>query len=679
MTHPPPPPGVLGEVRTASALVLAPHYDDEVLGCGGLVRRLIEDGAAVRVLFLSDSAGGVEAGDPTVGDPVTYRQRRRAEAAAAAEILGLTGTAELGLPDGELGSSSAELVEGVRAALLAQRPELLLVPSPLETTADHRAAFAAVHRLLAGLRTAPGATGDSGLPRELAGLRILAYEVNHPLYPDLLVDVAAQLPVVERAMAAYASQQERHDYWGAYQGMLRYRAVTLGPGGGAVEAYRSLVVDDFTTRSPAALVAFLGGAPTLAEVREGPRLSVVVRTKDRPGLLAEALGSLATSTYRRAEVVVVNDGGEPPELPGEHPLALRRVDLDGNRGRAAAANAGVAAATGDAVIFLDDDDLAMPEHLATLAGLLSGAGVEVAYTDAAVGVYELAAEGVGGARGWVCRERRVPYSRDFDGDLLRVDNYIPWNTVAVDRRLLLAVGPIDEGLEFFEDWELLIRLAERRPFHHLARVTCEYRHFRGGGHHVLGDRPRDRPDFLATKARVMARHPLSPERLAAVVDRLRGEAVAAAEEATAERRAGSASEERFHRLRGAAEATARRLEVLEDLHRRDQAELQSRDAQLAERAREIDRLGGEVVARDAEVLRRDDEIRRRDEEIRRRDEELQRLYDREVELVAAVGEQDAALQAGHREIERLDGLVRAMQQSRAWRVHEWIERRKGRP
>src|SRR5690606_14673216 len=112
-----------------------------------------------------------------------------------------------------------------------------------------------------------------------------------------------------------------------------------------------------------------------------------------------------------------------------------------------------------------------PEHLETLARASRTAGVEVAYVDAAVVTYTLAAEG------WQEVERRVPYSRDFDPDLLLVDNYIPFNTIAVPRRLLAEVGPLDESLPFFEDWELLIRLSRRVRFHHLAKVTCEYRHF----------------------------------------------------------------------------------------------------------------------------------------------------------------------------------------------------------
>ena len=82
------------------------------------------------------------------------------------------------------------------------------------------------------------------------------------------------------------------------------------------EAYRRLRVEDFTTRSPAQLVRHLGGDPEISEVREGPLVSVIVRTRDRPELLAEALASLAEGQYRRAEVVLVNDGGAAPAVPG---------------------------------------------------------------------------------------------------------------------------------------------------------------------------------------------------------------------------------------------------------------------------------------------------------------------------------------------------------------------------
>lgn len=670
------PPGWTERVRAASVLVLAPHYDDEVLGCGGLIAGLAGAGspavpAVIRVLFLTDSSGGAE----NVADRDAYGRRRREEAAKVCEILGIAGCDHLGLPDGALDQHLDAAEQGIRRALFTQRPDLLLVPSPLEITRDHRAAFAALHRLLGPLRegAAASTTGDELEP--LRDLRIFLYEVNHPGHPDLLVDVSAEEERLERAMAAYASQEERHPYWNAGLGLRRFRTLSLGTGVKLAEAYRRLRVDDFTTRSPAQLIRHLGGLPEIAEVREGPRISVVVRTRDRPELLAEALASLAESTYRRAEVVLVNDGGSPPVLPEGYPLPVVRVDLTQPQGRAAAAQAGVAAATGEYVAFLDDDDLAAPEHLATLAGLVSAAGVRVAYTDAAVAVYEHE------PAGWVCRERRLPYSRDFDPDVLRVDNYIPFNTLLIERRLFAEAGAFDSALPFFEDWDFLIRLSAITPFHHRRQVTCEYRHFRGGGHHVFGERPRERADFLEVKARVLAKHAaeLRPDVLARAVDTLRAELVAERESVGAARREFAARDAVRQEDLAAlqedlawrqAELSARQADFA-SLEKSHAALADEYHAQAAERVRLEERyhaLNGEAVALRAELAATADAHGKATAEV-------QRLYDQEGSLRDVVDNQTAHLGRTYAEIERLNAAIREMEATRAWRLHSWMRRR----
>jgi LmbE family N-acetylglucosaminyl deacetylase len=644
----PVPPGSVERVEAASVLVVAPHYDDEVLGCGGLVAGLATAGAAVRVLFLTDGAGGVE----QVGDRDAYRRRRREEAARAAAVLGFAGSDHLELPDGALDAHLEEAERGIRRAILTQRPELVLVPSPLEVTRDHRAAFAAFHRLLAPVR-------DGGAESEALGaLRVLLYEVNQPAYADLLVDVSGQEAALRSAMACYSSQEERHPYLAAALGLRQYRTLTLQAGVTLAEGYRRLSAADFTTRSPAQLLRHLGGSPALLEVREGPLITVVVRTRDRPGLLGEALASLAAGQYRRAEVVLVNDGGAPPVVPDSFPLPVVRVDLAESQGRAGAAEAGIAAAGGDYVAFLDDDDLAAPEHLATLAGLVAAAGVRIAYTDAAVALYELDPAG-----GWTCRERRLPYSRDFDPDMLLIDNYIPFNTVLVERRLLAAAGPFDRSLPFFEDWDLLIRLAALTPFHHLARVTCEYRHFRGGAHHVFGERPRQRDDFLAVKARVLAKHAhrLEPAALARAVDTLRGELVAEREGQAAARRELAGRRGELDELARAHQELARERLRAEDRYHAAHGELVALQGAHQNLLAEVARLGAAIEHRDALA--------------RGATAELQRLYDEERHLRATVEEQTAHLGRTYAEIERLNRLVEAMQATRAWRAHQWWQRR----
>ncbi|HYG65323.1 MAG TPA: PIG-L family deacetylase [Thermoanaerobaculia bacterium] len=653
MSHPLSPPGWTERVQAASALVIAPHYDDEVLGCGGLVKQLTAADAAVRVLFLTDGGGGTE----EIADREAYRRLRREEAGRAAGVLGLAGCDHLGLPDGSLELYLDEAEQGIRRALLTQRPELVLVPSPLEVTPDHRAAFAAFHRLIAPLRDQDPEGGPAA--EELRRLRILLYEVNHPGYPDLLVDVSAQAGTLAAAMSCYGSQEERHPYHSAGLGLRRFRTLSLPRASGVelAEGYRLLLPEDLTTRSPAQLLRFLGGAPERLEVREGPKISVVVRTRDRPELLAEALGSLAEGHYRRAEVVLVNDGGTPPRVPDGFPLPVVRVDLaaegntEGNRGsgRAAAAQAGVAAATGDFVAFLDDDDLAAPEHLATLADMVEAAGVRVAYTDAAVAIYELASGEAAEGSGWVCRERRLPYSRDFDPDVLLVDNYIPFNTLLIERDLFARVGPFDPTLPFFEDWDFLIRLSAVTPFHHLARVTCEYRHFRGGVHHIFGERPRERSDFLEVKARVLAKHAglLTPEAMARAVDTLRAELVNEREARSATRRELAARTGELGTLRHAHEELARDRARLEERFHALNGELESVRAELSHWQEDHGRLGAEA----------------------------RRLYEEEGKLRQAVDEQAAHLGRTYAEIERLNGLIRDMQSTRAWRAHQWWQRR----
>ncbi len=540
----PRPPTVAGSPVARRVLVLAPHYDDEVLGCGGLILQLAAADARIVCAFMSDGSGGVE-GPPEGSTREEYSGLRRKEAEEAAGALGIDTVEHLGfrrgLQDGALTSSLDELTSHMETLLQEHQPDLVLAPSPLEVTPDHQATFRALHEALINRRQGQTEGGellpsqdDDSSPGDLA-LRVLCYEVNHPFYPDLLVDVTAELDGVGVAMSHYRSQLERHDYMGSCRGLRRYRSLTLPASCRYAEGYCELTARDFTTRSPAQLIAHLGGAPSLVEVTSPRRVSIVVRTYNRPRRLAEALNSLALSTYRNVEVVLVNDGGRRPEVAESFPFEVRRVDFAENRGRSAAAQAGVEAATGDCIGFLDDDDLLAPEHLESLTAMLRD-GVDVAYSDAAVVCYEP------GKSGWRERSRRLPYSRDFDRTILLLDNYIPFHTVLMTREALERAGSFDLQLPIFEDWDLLIRASRSSSFVHLARTTCEYRHFLDGaaddpsGGHALGGAASERPDFETLKARVLCKHAaeLGPDALARAVTRMRRQAVLAGEAARAQ-------------------------------------------------------------------------------------------------------------------------------------------------
>lgn len=241
-------------MSAARVLVLAPHFDDEVLGCGGLLCQLAAAGSQVRLLFLTDGSGGVE----EIADRGQYAVRRAGEAARVAELLGCAGVVFAGLRDGALSEARTQAAEAIQRELVAERPSLVLVPSPLEVSADHRATFAALHDALAG------AAGPLADVRE--ELEVWLYEVNHPGYPDLLIDVSDCRATLEHAMAIYASQEERHPYLRAALGLRQFRTHTLSPEVELAEGYRRLQAADFAGRDLATLVAEVGGSvPELAE------------------------------------------------------------------------------------------------------------------------------------------------------------------------------------------------------------------------------------------------------------------------------------------------------------------------------------------------------------------------------------------------------------------------------
>jgi glycosyltransferase involved in cell wall biosynthesis len=247
-----------------------------------------------------------------------------------------------------------------------------------------------------------------------------------------------------------------------------------------------------------------------------PLVSIVVRTRNRPLGLREALGSLAAQTHPRLEAVVVNDGGCPVRAIVEEVLggeagaasagiAWTLIEWPDNRGRERAGNAGLAAARGEYLGFLDDDDVLYPQHLAVLMAHLAGHPEDrVAYTDAFQADQVADADAPSGYR---TVGRRLALSWDVNPAEFRHQNFIPLHCVLFHRSCLAAVGGFDEDLRRLEDWDFLLRLSWAFPMRHLRVVTGEYRY--RSDHPRIAD-PRgfaSTPDLFAARARIQAKEP----------------------------------------------------------------------------------------------------------------------------------------------------------------------------
>ncbi|HSP34604.1 MAG TPA: PIG-L family deacetylase, partial [Thermoanaerobaculia bacterium] len=483
-------------------LVLAPHPDDEVIGCGGLVAQHIAQRRAVRVVVTTD---GAEA-EPTAADRDAYRAQRESESRKALAMLGDADIHFLRFADRALDDA----VSGpLREHLLAFKPDLICVPSPVEIHPDHLALSRAFCDLV---------QRDASLFADLAIARVAFYEVSQPLRPNTLVDITDVAERKYQAISAHSSQMAIRDYAAYARGLNAYRALTLPLQAKFAEAYWTTDMRTLRTTPFSALRAIIGAPSEIEVTRATLPVTVIIRTKDRPALLREAIDSVRANEHP-ADIVVVNDGGVAPRVE----KGVKLVQHERPAGRSEAMNAGVKAATTKYIAFLDDDDLYYPEHLSTLAATAQSATASAAWYTDAVSAF-LA---IGGSGQYEKNASLRLFGGDFDRELLLVDNYIPLPTLLVERAAFMDAGGFDRQFDLFEDWDFLIRLSQRGDFTHVPRVTCEIRHFEGGGSIVLAA-PEGSPRFREAKLQVWKKHAslIDNETFATVFERQKRKSIA---------------------------------------------------------------------------------------------------------------------------------------------------------
>jgi len=208
-----------------------------------------------------------------------------------------------------------------------------------------------------------------------------------------------------------------------------------------------------------------------------PTVSVVLPTYRRPDLLERAVASVLTQTYGDWELLVIDDNGLGTPEQAATEAALRAFTADPrvvyvpqaqNRGACAARNAGIHAARGRYVAFLDDDDAWFVDKLERQVACFAASEPDVALVYG--GFRRVSEEGPGEV---VRPDGRAHRWRDL---LMR--NGIGTTSLVMCRRTaLLEVGGFDDQLPSMQDFDLYIRLAQRFPFGYVEEPLLDkHRH-----------------------------------------------------------------------------------------------------------------------------------------------------------------------------------------------------------
>ena len=188
------------------ALVIAPHPDDESIGCGGSIIKHINSSSRVKVIFLTNGDKGDFEG--RFGND--YLQIRRQSALNAMETLGVRDFEFWEYGDRQVYSFLGEIEERLLNTVNKHKPSIIYAPSSYEAHPDHRASFEIASKTA-----------------QRTGTALLLYEVLIALHPNILADITKEIKQKIKAIQKYYTELYYNNYTAKIIGLNRFRTFTL--------------------------------------------------------------------------------------------------------------------------------------------------------------------------------------------------------------------------------------------------------------------------------------------------------------------------------------------------------------------------------------------------------------------------------------------------------------------
>lgn len=217
------------------------------------------------------------------------------------------------------------------------------------------------------------------------------------------------------------------------------------------------------------------------------KVSVIIPTFNRSGLLARAVESVVRQTYSNLEILIVDDASDDDTPAIVRQFADRRIHYirhAANQGGAATRNTGIEAASGKYIAFLDDDDEWEPEKTEIQLAAM-------AHYDAVICTSDRQKRNL----------KRYSEKKVVDLDDLRRGKFTGGGTGALMAKAgVLREIMFDEELRKNQDWDLFIRIARKYSIGYLNKPFVRYNE---GDHERITNLNRDRPIRDVEKQLVM--------------------------------------------------------------------------------------------------------------------------------------------------------------------------------
>ncbi|HEY1755183.1 MAG TPA: PIG-L deacetylase family protein [Bryobacteraceae bacterium] len=193
-----------------SMLIVAPHQDDETIGCGGALALQVRSGRAAHIIVLQDGADGY-AGLGMTREAMA--EMRNQESRRAAAVLGLPSPRFLNHP--HLAVEAPKAVEELAAMIAAVHADVVFIPFLLDGHPDHRTANYILAHALKTVRW---------------NVRVLGYEVWGLAIPNVLVIIDEVIEQKLKMLNCFEFANQAVDYVHTTKGLNMYRSRLLGAG-----------------------------------------------------------------------------------------------------------------------------------------------------------------------------------------------------------------------------------------------------------------------------------------------------------------------------------------------------------------------------------------------------------------------------------------------------------------